>query len=226
MNIWQKTNYWTTTLAVVCLLCCPSSATANAIEHDRLAKDFTLKSMDDVNIRLTELRGSVVLIYFMANDCDSCSDTLRKLDQLYQKYKGKNFVVLGIRSPQSDVVAAKQVDNINAALNENSNVVILETESASAIANNRVTEEIIGQSIANAKKGGKRLPSHYANNVSFPVLIDDQNTVQKHFQQNNKPLLVLIDRFGYQRYFYHAQASDQQEHYQEKIEKLLAQKIY
>ena len=139
-------------LMMFTLVCCLHKI-AYATEHNSLARDFTLKSVDDDNIRLHELRGSVVVIKFLSHRCGSCVASLTELDQLYKKYKAQDFIVLGIQAPAPKVVlpASEPVEKANK--NYNSNVVILETESATAIASNRVTEDIVGQLIASAKQG-------------------------------------------------------------------------
>jgi thiol-disulfide isomerase/thioredoxin len=60
------------------------------------APDFTLKSGGGENIKLSELRGQVVLINFWASWCGPCRKEMPLLDQLYQQYKPLGFTVLGV----------------------------------------------------------------------------------------------------------------------------------
>lgn len=60
------------------------------------APDFTLKSNSGENIKLSELRGQVVLINFWASWCGPCRKEMPLLDQLYQQYKPLGFTVLGV----------------------------------------------------------------------------------------------------------------------------------
>ncbi len=220
----SRINYHVFIIIMVFSLFCCLQKMAVAIEVNSLARDFTLKSVDDDNIRLHELRGSVVVIKFLSHRCGSCVASLTELDQLYKKYKGQDFIVLGIQAPR--VLSSLSEPLNKARKNLNSNVVILETESATAIASNRVTEDIVGKLIASAKQGNIP-PKHLSvANVSFPILFDNKSEVQKIYRINDKPLMVLIDRFGYQRFFYQEQASAQKDSYQLKIESLLAQKVY
>lgn len=60
------------------------------------AFDFTLKSSKDLNIRLNELRGNLVLINFWAAWSGTSTRLLPQFETLYQKYKDQNLVVLSI----------------------------------------------------------------------------------------------------------------------------------
>lgn len=60
------------------------------------APDFTLRALDGSNLRLHEQRGRVVLINFWATWCGPCRQEMPLLNQLYQKYRGSGFTLLGI----------------------------------------------------------------------------------------------------------------------------------
>lgn len=71
------------------------------------APDFTLKSLSGENIRLSELRGNVVMINFWASWCGPCRQEMPLLEQLYQRYNALGFELLGVNVEQ-DVDDAKR----------------------------------------------------------------------------------------------------------------------
>jgi len=60
------------------------------------APDFTLRTTDGKNLRLAEQRGRVVLVNFWATWCAPCRQEMPLLNQLYQKYEGSGFTLLGV----------------------------------------------------------------------------------------------------------------------------------
>lgn len=71
------------------------------------APDFTLKSISGENIRLSELRGEVVLINFWASWCGPCRQEMPILSELHDKYKAMGFTVLAVNVEENTSDARK-----------------------------------------------------------------------------------------------------------------------
>jgi peroxiredoxin len=84
---------------ILTLLCCTIgiATTASAANTTKSpAADFTLKSNSGSNIKLSELRGQVVMINFWASWCGPCRQEMPLLEQLYKKYQPMGFTLLGV----------------------------------------------------------------------------------------------------------------------------------
>lgn len=73
-----------------------------------MAADFTLKSASGQNIKLSELRGEVVMINFWASWCGPCRQEMPLLDKLYKQYKPMGFTLLGV-NVEEDASAARRM---------------------------------------------------------------------------------------------------------------------
>lgn len=80
--------------------------TGAAAELNSPAPDFTLKSLDGKNLKLSEMAGNVVLINFWASWCGPCREEMPLLNALHKKYEPLGFTVFGV-NVEEDVKAAK-----------------------------------------------------------------------------------------------------------------------
>jgi peroxiredoxin len=89
-----------------------AAALAGAAAHaaqETPAPDFTLKSRSGENVKLSELRGQVVLINFWASWCGPCRQEMPLLDQIYQQYGALGFTLLGVNVEQDTADAERML---------------------------------------------------------------------------------------------------------------------
>jgi thiol-disulfide isomerase/thioredoxin len=60
------------------------------------APDFVLDSNTGKPVKLSSLKGQVVMINFWATWCGPCRKEMPLLDSIYKQYKDKNFTLLGV----------------------------------------------------------------------------------------------------------------------------------
>ena len=82
-------------------LCIGFTSTVSAQATKNIAPDFTLKSQTGKNLKLSELRGKVIMINFWASWCGPCRQEMPVLDQLYKHYRPLDFTVLGVNVEQN-----------------------------------------------------------------------------------------------------------------------------
>lgn len=65
-------------------------------------------------ITLTSLKGKVVLVDFWTYSCINCIRTIPHLNDWYQRYAGKGFMIVGVHSPEFEF--EKNYDNVKTAV--------------------------------------------------------------------------------------------------------------
>ncbi len=65
-------------------------------ETGKPAPGFSLKSLDGKVISLSELKGKVVILDFWATWCHACKEAAPVLERIYEKYRDRGVVLLGI----------------------------------------------------------------------------------------------------------------------------------
>ena len=76
------------------------------------APDFALKNANGENIRLTDLRGDVVMINFWATWCGPCRQEMPLLDEMHERYSRVGFSLLGVSIDDDPNRAKEMIDNL------------------------------------------------------------------------------------------------------------------
>lgn len=88
------------------------SAAVFAADVSGPAPDFTLKSRDGKNIRLSELQGQVVMINFWASWCGPCRQEMPHLEAIHKEYVDYGFTLLGVNVDEKQELAEKLLAQI------------------------------------------------------------------------------------------------------------------
>jgi len=75
-------------------------ATTNFAQQSQQAIDFTLPSLSETNITLSDYRGQVVLVNFWASWCPPCIAELPAINTFYERKQEQGLVVLAINDEE------------------------------------------------------------------------------------------------------------------------------
>ncbi len=68
----------------------------HSVRNGTKTPDFSLEGLDGKRVRLSGLKGNVILLNFWATWCGPCRDEMPSMEALYQHYKERNFILLTI----------------------------------------------------------------------------------------------------------------------------------
>ena len=86
-----------------------SSELAPTPEIGRLAPSFTLVDLEGNQVALSDFRGKTVFLNFWATWCPPCRAEMPEIEAVYQQYKGKGVVVIGVDILESESVVHQYV---------------------------------------------------------------------------------------------------------------------
>lgn len=81
----------------IAALCASAALLAGApVSANAPAADFTLASLKDGNLKLSEQRGDVIMLNFWASWCGPCREEMPLLNDLHARYESVGFKVWGV----------------------------------------------------------------------------------------------------------------------------------
>ncbi len=83
------------------------------IQEGKIVPDFSIRDTSGNIIRLSELRGKVVLIEFWATWCEACREAVPDLIEIYKNNKDKNFEFLAVSVDEGPEAKGRVVQFIN-----------------------------------------------------------------------------------------------------------------
>ena len=144
------------------------------------AADFQLSSLDGQIVRLSELRGKVVLLNFWTTWCPSCVGEMPVLVALKAKY-GEKLAILGVSldfvpDEHGHIGGHPSVEEQSKGVGED------DDKEAGRTSRKRVR--------------GKVLRTAMARHVNYPILLDEKNEIGGRYNGGELPTTVIVDAQG------------------------------
>ena len=110
MTLNKRVSQWLATVLVGSVLAVGALASSGLTGQP--APDFALKNAAGENVRLTDLRGDVVMINFWATWCGPCRQEMPLLDEMHARYGRVGFSLLGVNIDDDPQRAKDMIESL------------------------------------------------------------------------------------------------------------------
>ena len=97
---------------VLLLIALVMSSQATALDVDSVVPDLTAPAGDGRLLSLQQYRGQLVYLDFWASWCAPCRQAMPVMDALYQRYRDRGLVVLGVNVDTDRKSAQRMLDQL------------------------------------------------------------------------------------------------------------------
>lgn len=106
MNVLNRFMHSFGLVGVACLLALVvHTSAAGALEKGQAAPEIGLADFAGKPIKMSELRGKIVLVDFWASWCGPCRESLPVLEKLSKSYRDKGLVIIGVNIDKTPELA-------------------------------------------------------------------------------------------------------------------------
>jgi thiol-disulfide isomerase/thioredoxin len=145
------------------------------------ATDFTLRDLSGRRVNLSDFRGKTVILNFWATWCTACLTEIPDLIELQKRYSNQ-LVILGI--------------SLDGVPDEHGHVQGQEQRATGQAINNEIAPETESDTPSNTELRAKVTRVVKARGITYPVLLDPNNSVGSRFNGGELPTNVLVDAAG------------------------------
>jgi len=85
-----------------------SQSRQNVSAENKRASDFTLTNLNGKTVTLSDFKDKVIILDFWATHCPPCIQEIPDFVKLYNKYKDKGLVIIGVSLDRGDVEKVKR----------------------------------------------------------------------------------------------------------------------
>lgn len=113
MPRWIQALIFVLVIAVLIFFALGLRARSEAQPSSGPAPDFKITSFEGQTIRLSELKGKVVVINFWASWCPPCRDEAPFLERTWRQYKDRGVVFIGVDYVDTESAAKEYIKQYN-----------------------------------------------------------------------------------------------------------------